>query len=79
MAGYFTENGYYPSYSELNNQAWVSQNMPALDISLLRDPLATNLTILSAPRAGQLAYQPVGEDPTAHATTKRLTFVAITA
>lgn len=59
LAAYFLQNQSYPTLANLNDQAWVSGNLSGIDPDEFRDPLATSLTLLGAPKAGVLAYMPL--------------------
>ncbi len=41
LEAFYTTNGYYPSYADLNSPSWVKTNMPSLEISALLDPSTT--------------------------------------
>lgn len=56
---YFQENEFYPTSANINDLAWVAGNLNGLDPDTLRDPLASSLTLLAAPKPGVFAYQPV--------------------
>ena len=58
MATYFNQNNNYPTYASLNDGSWLS-NMDSVDPALQRDPLAVNLNVTNAPKAGIYAYLPV--------------------
>ncbi|MDB5170331.1 MAG: hypothetical protein JWO35_25 [Candidatus Saccharibacteria bacterium] len=59
LATYFAQNESYPSLANVNDQAWVAGNLNGIDPDVMRDPLASSLTLLAAPKAAVLAYQPL--------------------
>src|SRR4051812_16253834 len=38
MEAFFSQNGYYPSRTDLNTGSWLSTNMKSLDVQALVDP-----------------------------------------
>lgn len=60
LEAFFSQNGYYPSLSDMNSSSWISTNMKSLDTNALTDPSnSSNSTKLaSQPTKGQYAYQP---------------------
>jgi prepilin-type N-terminal cleavage/methylation domain-containing protein len=38
LEAFFSENGYYPSYANLNDSDWVKTNLKSLDVNALIDP-----------------------------------------
>lgn len=59
LTAYYKQNQSYPTLANLNDQAWISGNLSGLDPDGLRDPLAANLMLLSAPKPGVFAYLPL--------------------
>lgn len=57
IEAYYAQYGKYPTLSELNNAAWLSENMLGLDPQVLQDPQGTSSTLVSSPKAGAYAYQ----------------------
>jgi hypothetical protein len=57
LASYSAQNGYYPSLAKINDLSWL-KNVALAAPELQRDPLATTLTLLTAPKAGAYAYMP---------------------
>lgn len=41
LEAYFSTNGHYPSYADLNSSTWIAANMKSLDLTALLDPSAT--------------------------------------
>ncbi len=41
LEAFYTTNGYYPSYADLNSPSWVKTNMPSLEVTALLDPSTT--------------------------------------
>lgn len=59
LVTFFTANGFYPTYPELNNLPWVATNLPGVDPDALRDPLGSTGALSTAPHTKSYAYQPV--------------------
>lgn len=56
IEAYYAEHGSYPSYAQLKDSSWVSQNMPKLDQEALKDPKSTDNSISTTPSASKYAY-----------------------
>ncbi len=41
LEAYFSTNGHYPSFTDLNSPTWIAANMKSLDLTALLDPSAT--------------------------------------
>src|SRR5271169_5677072 len=41
LEAFFSQNGYYPSLTDMNNSTWLSTNMKSLDTNALVDPSNT--------------------------------------
>jgi hypothetical protein len=57
LSRYFTQNNFYPTLTELNDQAWVATHFSGIDPDTLREPKATNTTLSPLPKAGLYSYQ----------------------
>jgi hypothetical protein len=62
LEAYFSQNGFYPSLSDMNSADWRSVYMKSLDPTTLVDPLsscnpATTECLLTAPAAKAYSYQ----------------------
>ena len=58
LEAFFSQNGYYPSRTDMNSASWLGQNMPSLDQSALQDPDGSSKTLADKPAAKVYAYQP---------------------
>ncbi len=58
LEAFFSQRGYYPSLSDMNNASWLSQNMSSLDQTALQDPDGSSKTLAGQPTAHAYAYQP---------------------
>jgi len=58
MEAFFSQNGYYPSLTDMNSSAWRTTNMKSLDTGALTDPSnpTQSTTLLAAPAAKSYAY-----------------------
>lgn len=58
LEAFFSQNGYYPSLTDMNSQTWLGTNMKSLDQNALIDPSnpTQSKTLLSAPAAKSYAY-----------------------
>ena len=58
LEAYFSQNGHYPSLTDMNGSSWISTNMPSLDIHALEDPSSncTSSCLVAAPAAKSYAY-----------------------
>lgn len=58
LEAFFSQNGYYPSLTDMNGAAWLSTNMKSLDLQSLIDPSnpTQSKTLLTAPAAKSYAY-----------------------
>ena len=54
---YFTDNGYYPTASELSNPTWRKANLQGEDEQAFKDPDGSGYTLASAPTKNIYAYQ----------------------
>jgi hypothetical protein len=59
LASYFSQNGSYPTYANLDDQGWVATNLPGIDPDVFRDPLGVSAALATAPKADVYAYQPL--------------------
>lgn len=59
IEAFFSQNGYYPSLTDMNTGSWLSTNMKSLDQGALVDPSNTSQskTLASSPTAKQYSYQ----------------------
>lgn len=55
---YFTENGFYPTFSQLSSLTWRQANLKGVDESAFKDPDGTSSSLSASPKAGIYAYQP---------------------
>jgi Tfp pilus assembly protein PilE len=60
LEAFFSQNGYYPSLTDMNNSSWISSNMQTLDTNSLYDPssASNSFKLASTPTKGQYSYQP---------------------
>lgn len=63
IEAYKAQRGYYPTFAQMNDNTWVSSNMPGLDLSVLQDPDGKSNSFAPKPTAKEYAYQ-VGSDTT---------------
>ncbi len=58
LEAYFSQNGYYPSLTDMNGAAWLATNMKSLDTQSLVDPSnpTQSKTLVTAPVAKSYAY-----------------------
>ncbi|HUY85153.1 MAG TPA: prepilin-type N-terminal cleavage/methylation domain-containing protein [Candidatus Dormibacteraeota bacterium] len=58
MEAFFSQNGYYPSLTDMNSSTWLNTNMKSLDQNALIDPsnATQSKTLLTAPAAKSYAY-----------------------
>ena len=58
LEAFFSQNGYYPSLTDMNGAAWLTANMKSLDQVALTDPSnpTNSKTLLAAPAAKSYAY-----------------------
>lgn len=58
LESFYSQNGYYPSLTNMNSTSWLSTNMKSLDHEALIDPSnpTYSKTLLSAPAAKSYAY-----------------------
>lgn len=59
VEAFFSQNGYYPSLTDLNSSTWLGTNMKSLDQNALVDPSnpTQSKTLASSPAAKQYSYQ----------------------
>lgn len=59
LEAFFSQNGYYPSLTDMNSAAWLGTNMKSLDKNALIDPSnpTQSSTLLAAPAAKSYSYQ----------------------
>ena len=58
IEAFFSQNGYYPSRTDMNSSTWLSTNMKSLDQNALIDPsnATQSKTMVTAPAAKSYAY-----------------------
>ena len=58
LEAFFSQNGYYPSRTDMNSAAWLTTNMKSLDQNALIDPSnpTQSKTLVAAPVAKSYAY-----------------------
>jgi prepilin-type N-terminal cleavage/methylation domain-containing protein len=58
LEAWFSQNGYYPSLTDMNSSSWLSTNMKSLDQTALTDPSnpTQSKTLVTAPVAKSYAY-----------------------
>ena len=58
IEAFFSQNGYYPSRTDMNNDAWLTTNMKSLDKNALVDPKNPSQSndLVAAPAANSYAY-----------------------
>lgn len=58
LEAFFSQNGYYPSLTDMNSGAWLASNMKSLDQNALIDPSnpTQSKTLVAAPVAKSYAY-----------------------
>jgi len=58
LEAFFSQNGYYPSLTDMNGAAWLTTNMKSLDQNALIDPSnpTQSKTLVTAPVAKSYAY-----------------------
>jgi prepilin-type N-terminal cleavage/methylation domain-containing protein len=58
LEAFFSQNGYYPSLTDMNDSSWLDTNMKSLDKNALIDPSnsSNSQTLLSAPDTTKHQY-----------------------
>jgi|SRR5579884_2142322 len=58
LEAFFSQNGYYPSNTDMNTSSWLSTNMKSLDQNALIDPSnpTQSKTLATSPTAKQYSY-----------------------
>src|ERR1035437_4278474 len=58
LEAFFSQNGFYPSLTDLNSGSWLSANLKSLDQNALVDPsnATQSKTLLAAPAAKSYSY-----------------------
>jgi len=65
IEAFYSQNGYYPSLTDMNGTVWRAANMKSLDIGALTDPSnPASTTLLAAPAAKSYSYS-VGDSSAA--------------
>ena len=59
IEAFFSQNGYYPSRTDMNNDSWLTTNMKSLDKNALVDPKNPSQSndLAATPGANSYAYQ----------------------
>lgn len=59
LEAFFSQNGYYPSRTNMNDATWRSTNMKSLDTQALVDPKnpTQSSTLVAAPAANSYSYE----------------------
>ena len=56
LEAFFSQNGYYPSLTDMNTASWLTTNMKSLDQTALIDPSSSSKTLVAAPALKAYAY-----------------------
>lgn len=57
LEAFFSQNGYYPSRTDMNTASWLQTNMKSLDTGALTDPSnPSSTTLVQSPVAKSYAY-----------------------
>jgi prepilin-type N-terminal cleavage/methylation domain-containing protein len=58
IEAFFSQNGFYPSLTDINGSAWRATNMKSLDVNAMIDPSnpTQSNTLLASPAAKSYAY-----------------------
>ena len=57
LEAFFSQNGYYPSRTDMNSSTWRASNMKSLDDNALADPSAPGVkTLVASPAAKAYSY-----------------------
>lgn len=66
LEAFFSQNGYYPSLTNLNDSTWLNTNMKSLDQNALIDPSnpTNSKTLAGTPTAKQYSYKVTQSDGT---------------
>lgn len=64
LEAFFSQNGYYPSLTDMNSSSWLATNMKSLDQTALTDPSnpTQSKTLVAAPTAKSYSYQVTQSD-----------------
>jgi type IV pilus assembly protein PilA len=64
LEAYFSQNGFYPSLTDMNGSAWLNTNMKSLDQTALTDPSnpTQSKTLVNGPVAKSYSYQVTQSD-----------------
>src|SRR5271170_5409527 len=64
VEAFFSQNGYYPSRTDMNSSSWLATNMKSLDQNALIDPSnpTQSKTLVAAPVAKSYSYAPTQSD-----------------
>ena len=64
LEAFFSQNGYYPSLTDVNSGSWLSTNMKSLDQNALIDPSnpTSSKTLVASPAAKSYSYQVTQSD-----------------
>ncbi|HSX04920.1 MAG TPA: hypothetical protein VLF69_00395 [Candidatus Saccharimonadales bacterium] len=62
LEAYYANNGYYPTFADINNASWRHQNMVGLDDEALKDPAGTASALASAPGKHTYSYKVTGNN-----------------
>ncbi len=66
LEAFFSQNGYYPSLTDMNSSSWLATNMKSLDQNALVDPSnpTASKTLVNGPVAKSYSYQVTQSDGT---------------
>ena len=65
IEAYYTQNGRYPTLTDMNDTTWRGNNMKGLDVEALKDPKGSASTLVAAAAANGYAYDVQAADGTA--------------
>ena len=62
IEGYYAQNGKYPTLKDLNDSAWRTKNIKALEQDDLKDPKSSSDKLVTAPAANVYSYEVKADD-----------------
>jgi prepilin-type N-terminal cleavage/methylation domain-containing protein len=65
IEGYYAQNGKYPTLKELNDTAWRTKNIKALETDDFKDPSNSSDKLVAAPAASVYSYDVKADDGSA--------------
>ncbi|MGH7195447.1 MAG: type II secretion system protein [Candidatus Saccharimonadales bacterium] len=74
MEAFYVNNSEYPTLADMNNPAWIKNNLPNLNRQVLRDPSSSSYKLVAGPQPRAYAYDVRAKDGSPCNNIKKICF-----